>query len=228
MLFSVSYRSSFLLQMFHCFFLWGVGDLSPQWFGWVALKLLPIYEIFDLKYGIVAYSFLIALPLLLICFSYLKTHKDPFHCNRCIWDTLGLTQALCNWSANVRNSAILDYAHPLDYSIHRRRRTCRTALRQLAERCEFESITPNQILREKLEFRIRDSKGSERLLRKNNLSLINHNCKTSCGQIRDGLFTNWKMGFDSDPQLHDLKLLVLELFLSVFYFFTKNWNHRPF
>ena len=72
---------------------------------------------------------------------------------------------------NVRNSPILDYAHPLDYSTHRRRRTCRTALRQLAERCEFESITPNQILRDKLEFRIRVSKGRERLLRKNNLSL---------------------------------------------------------
>ena len=84
---------------------------------------------------------------------------------------MGLTQALCNWSANVRNSPILDYAHPLDYSTHRRRRTCRTALRQLAERCEFESITPNQILRDKLEFRIRVSKGRERLLRKNNLSL---------------------------------------------------------
>ena len=84
---------------------------------------------------------------------------------------MGLTQALCNWSANVRNSPILDYAHPLDYSTHRRRRTCRTALRQLAERSEFESITPNQILRDKLEFRIRVSKGRERLLRKNNLSL---------------------------------------------------------
>ena len=134
------------------------------------LKLLPIYEIFDLKYNIVAYSVLIALSLLLICFSYLKTHKDPFHCNRCICDTLGLKQALCNWSANVRNSPILDYAHPLDDSMHRRRRTCRTALRQLAERCEFESTTSNQILREKLEFGIRDSKGRERLLRKNNLS----------------------------------------------------------
>ena len=30
--------------------------------------------------------------------------------------------------------------------------------------------------------------------------------KTSCGLIQDGLFTNWKIGFDSDPQLHDLKL----------------------
>ena len=35
---------------------------------------------------------------------------------------------------------------------------------------------------------------------------------TSCGLIRDGLFTNWKFGFDSDPRLLDLKLLALELF----------------
>ena len=28
---------------------------------------------------------------------------------------------------------------------------------------------------------------------------------TSCGLIRDGLFTNWKFGFDSDPLLHDLQ-----------------------
>ena len=47
----------------------------------------------------------------------------------------------------------------------------RTALRQLAERCEFESITPNQILRDKLVFGIRYSKVRERLLREKNLSL---------------------------------------------------------
>ena len=47
----------------------------------------------------------------------------------------------------------------------------RTALRQLAERCEFELITPNQILRDKLVFGIRDSKVRERLLREKNLSL---------------------------------------------------------
>jgi len=47
----------------------------------------------------------------------------------------------------------------------------RTALRQLAERCEFESITPNQILRDKLMSGIRDSKVRERLLREKNLSL---------------------------------------------------------
>ena len=46
-----------------------------------------------------------------------------------------------------------------------------TALRQLVERCEFESITPNQILRDKLVFGIRDSKVRERLLHEKNLSL---------------------------------------------------------
>ena len=46
-----------------------------------------------------------------------------------------------------------------------------TALRQLVERCEFELITPNQILRDKLVFGIRDSKVPERLLREKNLSL---------------------------------------------------------
>ena len=47
-----------------------------------------------------------------------------------------------------------------------------TALRQLVERCEFESITPNQILRDiKLVFGIRNSKVHERLLCEKNLSL---------------------------------------------------------
>ena len=45
---------------------------------------------------------------------------------------------------------------------------------------------------------------------------MNHDCKTSCGLIQDGLLTNWKIGFDSDPRLNDLKLLVLELFHFVF------------
>ena len=47
-------------------------------------------------------------------------------------------------------------------------------------------------------------------------SNINHDSKTSCGLIRDGLFTSWKFGFDSDPRLLDLKLLVLKLFHFVF------------
>ena len=47
-----------------------------------------------------------------------------------------------------------------------------TALRQLVERCEFESITPNQILRKKVVFgKFRDSKVRERLLHEKNLSL---------------------------------------------------------
>ena len=29
--------------------------------------------------------------------------------------------------------------------------------------------------------------------------LINHDCKTSCGMIQDGLFTNWQFGSLIDP-----------------------------
>ena len=47
----------------------------------------------------------------------------------------------------------------------------RTALRQLADRCEFETITADQILRDKLVFGIQYSKARQRLLRKKNLSL---------------------------------------------------------
>ena len=36
------------------------------------------------------------------------------------------------------------------------------------------------------------------------------------------IYQLWKIGFDYDPQLHDLKRLVLEPFLSVFYFFMEN------
>ena len=52
--------------------------------------------------------------------------------------------------------------------------------------------------------------------------IINHDYKTSRGLIRDGLFTNWKIGFDAYPRLYDLKLLVLELFDFVFLFFMEN------
>ena len=41
----------------------------------------------------------------------------------------------------------------------------RTALRKLSEGCEFESITPGEILRDRLVFGIRDNKVRERLLR---------------------------------------------------------------
>ena len=47
----------------------------------------------------------------------------------------------------------------------------RTALRQLADRCEFETITADQILRDKLVFGIQDSKVRETFLREKNLSL---------------------------------------------------------
>ena len=40
----------------------------------------------------------------------------------------------------------------------------RTALRKLAEGCAFEAITPDEILRDRLVFGVRDSKTRERLL----------------------------------------------------------------
>ena len=41
-------------------------------------------------------------------------------------------------------------------------------------------------------------------------------------EIQDGLFTNWKFGFVFDPRLHDLQLLVIELFYFVLWFFMEN------
>ena len=47
----------------------------------------------------------------------------------------------------------------------------KTALRKLAEGCEFASITPEEILRDRLVFGIRDTKVQERLLRETALTL---------------------------------------------------------
>ena len=47
----------------------------------------------------------------------------------------------------------------------------RTALRKLGESCEFQTITPDEILRDRLVFGIRDPKVRERLLRESNLTL---------------------------------------------------------
>ena len=50
--------------------------------------------------------------------------------------------------------------------------TYKTTLRKLSEACEFDTITPNEILRDRLIFGIHDTKVRERLLRENNLTLI--------------------------------------------------------
>ena len=47
----------------------------------------------------------------------------------------------------------------------------RTALRKLGESCDFQSITPDEILRDQLVFGISDSKVRERLLRESKLTL---------------------------------------------------------
>lgn len=46
----------------------------------------------------------------------------------------------------------------------------KTALRKLAEGCEFNSITPDEILRDRIVFGIRDNKVRERLLRESKLT----------------------------------------------------------
>ena len=48
----------------------------------------------------------------------------------------------------------------------------KTALRKLAEGCEFHTITPEEVLRDRLIFGIRDVKVRERLLRESQLTLI--------------------------------------------------------
>ena len=72
-------------KCFHCFFFSFLPGFIATlvWLVGIALgtlKLLPIYGILDLKYNIVAYSVLIALSLLLICFLYLSIRKRS--CNR--------------------------------------------------------------------------------------------------------------------------------------------------
>lgn len=47
----------------------------------------------------------------------------------------------------------------------------KTALRKLAEGCDFDTITPDEMLRDRLIFGIRDSKVRERLLRESKLTL---------------------------------------------------------
>ena len=45
----------------------------------------------------------------------------------------------------------------------------KTSLRKLAASCDFDSITPDKMLRDRLVFGIRDSKVRQRLLRESNL-----------------------------------------------------------
>ena len=47
----------------------------------------------------------------------------------------------------------------------------RTALRKLAESCDFQTVTPEELLRDRLVFGIKDAKARERLLRESNLTL---------------------------------------------------------
>ena len=72
----------------------------------------------------------------------------------------------------------------------------RTTLRKIAENCDFASITPDEILRDRLFFGIRDTKTRERLLRESELTLkktdeICHAAESTVAQMRvveDGNF----------------------------------------
>ena len=65
----------------------------------------------------------------------------------------------------------------------------RTALRKLAESCSFDSVTPDEILRDRLVFGIRDNKTRERLLRESTLTLkrtdeLCHAAETMMSQLK--------------------------------------------
>ena len=66
----------------------------------------------------------------------------------------------------------------------------RTALRKLAEGCEFNGITPDELLRDRIGFGIGDSKVRERLLREATLTLekTDEICASECmaAQIKEG------------------------------------------
>ena len=47
----------------------------------------------------------------------------------------------------------------------------RTALRKLAKSCDFQTVTPEELLRDRLVSGIKDAKARERLLRESNLTL---------------------------------------------------------
>ena len=66
----------------------------------------------------------------------------------------------------------------------------RTALLKIAEGCEFQMITQDEILRDRLVFGIRDNKAKERLLRKSKLTLVDtdeicHAAESMLTQMKD-------------------------------------------
>ena len=79
----------------------------------------------------------------------------------------------------------------------------RTALRKLLEGCEFESITPEEILRDKLVFGIRDNKVRERLLREPRLTLAKTDeiCRAA-----ESLDTQMKTITDESSQVSTVKV----------------------
>ena len=72
----------------------------------------------------------------------------------------------------------------------------RTSLRKIAENCDFRSISPDEILRDRLVFGIRDSKTRERLLRASDLTLktTDEICRSA-----ESMLAQMKVVEDSSP-----------------------------
>lgn len=78
----------------------------------------------------------------------------------------------------------------------------RTALRKLSESCQFDVITPKEILRDRLLFGITDNKVRERLLRETNLTLekTDEICRAA-----ESMATQMKIMADGDQAVHAVK-----------------------
>ena len=76
------------------------------------------------------------------------------------------------------------------------------ALRRMAQECEFGTITPNKILRERLIFGIRDDKAQERLLRELSLTLAKTDelCRAS-----ESMQVQMKVVGDGDTSVYAIK-----------------------
>ena len=77
------------------------------------------------------------------------------------------------------------------------------ALLKLAETCDFETITPNDILRDRLIFGICDNKVSERLLRETGLTIERTDEICRAAEI---MASQMKTMSDNDTAVHSMKV----------------------
>ena len=103
-----------------------------------------------------------------------EAHKvyNTFHFGEAEKTLKDVLDAFENYCQPLRNTAFERY----QFNLHGQRpgeqlEQYATALRQLAQRCDFESITPDQILRDRIMFGITDDKVRDRLLREKNPTL---------------------------------------------------------